>query len=199
MNQCLRDEKLLLLQDGGGTSEQRRHLTECESCTARYEDLRRDLMTISQVLREVPPLQAMTHRSRLRIVRGAPATLGLALALILTWQGVRMWISSARPPIETATEEVWSLPDGFPSNLFLLSEAMAVEVTAPVGASYDLAAAVLEADRPCEWYDLPLPGRVESRIEELEFAEGSRPASCIEVSQDNEKALQKRKLSKNIS
>ena len=199
MKRCLKDKTLLLLQNGDGTSDQRRHLTECDTCAARYEDLRRDLMAISQVLREVPPAQAMAHRFPPRIIRWAPATLGIALALMLSWQGVRMWFSSARPPIETVTEEVWSLPDGFPSSLFLLSEAMAVERTAAADASYDLAAAVLEADRPCEWYDLPLLGRVESRIEEAEFAEGSRPASCIEVSQDNEKVLQKRKISKNVS
>jgi hypothetical protein len=44
-----------------------------------------------------------------------------------------------------------------------------------------------------------LPGRMESGIEEREFAERSRPASCIEVSQDSEKVLQKQKIPKNVS
>jgi hypothetical protein len=123
----------------------------------------------------------------------------MALALMLSWQGMRMWISPAPRPTGTAVEEVWSLPNGFPSSLFLLSEAMAVERTVTTDVANDLAATVLEADRPCEWYDLPLLGRMESGIEEPEFAERSRPASCIEVSQDSEKVLQKRKISKNVS
>ena len=193
MNRCLKDKTLLLLQGKEGNSAQRAHLTQCEACAARYEDLRRDLMAISQVLREKPPARAMAHRFRPRIIRWAPATLGMALALMLSWQGMRMWISSAPRPTGTAVEEVWSLPNGFPSSLFLLSEAMAVERTVTTDVAYDLAAAVLEADRPCEWYDM------EFRIEEPEFAERSRPASCIEVSQDSEKVLQKRKIPKNVS
>ena len=199
MNRCLKDKTLLLLQGKEGNSAQRAHLTQCAACAARYEDLRRDLMAISSVLREKPPAQAMAHRFRPGIIRWAPATLGMALALMLSWQGMRMWISSAPQPTGTAVEEVWSLPNGFSSSLFLLSEAMAVERTVTTDVAYDLAAAVLEADRPCEWYDLPLLGRMESGIEEPELAEGNRPASCIEVRQDSEKVLQKRKIPKNVS
>ena len=98
MNRCLKDKTLLLLQGKEGNSAQRAHLTQCAACAARYEDLRRDLMAISQVLREKPPAQAMAHRFRPRIIRWAPATLGMALALMLSWQGMRMWISSAPRP-----------------------------------------------------------------------------------------------------
>ena len=73
---------------------------------------------------------------------------------------------------------------------------MAVERTVATDVSYDLAAAVLEADRPCEWYDLPLLGRTESGIEEPELAEANRPASCIEVSQDSEKFCRNEKYLK---
>ena len=52
MNRCLKDKTLLLLQGKEGNSAQRAHLTQCEACAARYEDLRRDLMAISQVLRK---------------------------------------------------------------------------------------------------------------------------------------------------
>ena len=55
MNRCLKDKALFLLHDGEGTSAQQTHLKECEACAARYQQLRRDLETISQVLREEPP------------------------------------------------------------------------------------------------------------------------------------------------
>jgi hypothetical protein len=61
MNRCLKDKTLLLLQGKEGNSAQRAHLTQCAACAARYEDLRRDLMAISQVLREKPPARAMAH------------------------------------------------------------------------------------------------------------------------------------------
>ena len=71
--------------------------------------------------------------------------------------------------------------DEFPSNLFLLNEAIAGELWTEGADSYNLAAAVLEAERPCEWYDLPAMGTAESSIEDLEIS-GTMPfATCVEV------------------
>jgi len=71
--------------------------------------------------------------------------------------------------------------DEFPSNLFLLNEAIIGDLGTGSARSYNLAAAVLEADRPCEWYDLPAMGVTESSIEDLGISETIPFATCMEV------------------
>jgi hypothetical protein len=182
MTGCLRDRTLFLLYYGGATSSQRTHLTECDACATRYRHLGRDLEAISHVLREKPPPKTVTHRFRPFTVRWLPIGAALALALLLMWVGVRIWNPSAPPPLKgTNNGETWSLMNEFPSNLFLLNEAIAGELWTEGGDSYNLAAAVLEAERPCEWYDLPAMGTAESSMEDLEIS-GTMPfATCVEV------------------
>ena len=172
MSGCLRDRALLLLFYGGGNSSQRTHLTECEACAARYRQVGRDLEAISQVLREKPLSKTASHRFRPVSVRWLPAGAALALALVLVWVGVRIWNPSAQPPLKATTNgETWTLVDEFPSNLLLLNEAVIGELGTGSVRSYNLAAAVLQADRPCEWYDLPAMGVTESSIEDLGISE----------------------------
>src|SRR5215475_9191076 len=181
MSRCLRDRTLLLLYYGGGTKAKRTHLTECETCATRYRHLGQDLESISQVLRE-KSAQTVSHRSRPAFARWLPATATLALALLLVWVGVRVWNPSTRPPLRgTNNGEAWSLMDEFPSNVFLLNEAIIGELGTGNPRSYNLAAAVLEADRPCEWYDLPAMGVTESSIEDLGISETIHFTSCMEV------------------
>ena len=182
MSGCLRDRALLLLYYGGGNSSQRTHLTECEACAARYRQVGRDLEAISQVLREKPLPKTVSHRFRPFSIRWLPAGAALALALVLVWVGVRMWNPTAQPPLKgTNNGEAWSLVDELPSNLFLLNEAIAGELGTGSARSYNLAAAVLEAERPCEWYDLPAMGMAESSMEDLEIWETMPFATCMEV------------------
>ena len=182
MSGCLRDRALLLLYYGRGNSSQRTHLTECEACAARYRQVGRDLETISQVLREKPLPKTASHRFRPVSVRWLPAGAALALALVLVWVGVWMWNPTAQPPLKgTNNGETWSLMDELPSNLFLLNEAMAGGLWTERASSYNLAAAVLEADRPCEWYDLPAMGVTESSIEDSGISETTPFATCMEV------------------
>lgn len=182
MSGCLRDRALLLLYYGGGNSSQRTHLTECEACGARYRQVGRDLEAISQVLREKPPPKTVTHRFRPFTVRWLPIGAALALALLLVWVSARIWNPSARSPVGgTDNGETWSFVEEFPSTLFLLNEAIAGDLRTGSAGSYDLAAAVLEADRPCEWYDLPAMGMAESSMEDLEIS-GTIPfAPCVEL------------------
>ena len=179
MKRCLKDKALLLLHAGGGTSVQRTHLTECESCAGRYRDLGSDLDVISQVLRREPPRQIIDRRLHLRVVRWAPVALAAVLVLIVAWQAARMLRSPAPPSAGTGSVEFGSLVDELPTNLFLLSEAMAVERGTASGDSNGLTTSVLEADRPCEWYDVPVRGEGEPSIEELEMLPLSR--SCVDV------------------
>ena len=182
MNGCLRDRTLLSLYYGRGTTTQKTHLTECDACAARYRQLERDLEAISQVLREKPLPKTVSHRFRPFSVRWLPTTAALALALVLVWVSVRIWNPSARPPLKgTNHEETWSFVDEFPTNLFLLNEAFAGELWAEGTDSYNLAAALLEAERPCEWYDLPTMGMAESAMEDLEISATMPFATCVEV------------------
>ena len=181
MSRCLRDRTLLLLYYGGGTKTKRIHLTECETCAARYRQLGHDLESISHVLREKSP-QAVSRRFRPAFARWLPASAALALALFFVWVSVRMWNPSTRPPVRgTNNGEAWSLMDEFPSSLFLLNEAIIGDLGTGSARSYNLAAAVLEADRPCEWYDLPAMGMTESSIEDSGISETTPFATCMEV------------------
>jgi hypothetical protein len=142
----------------------------------------------------------MSHRFHPIGVRWLRTAAALAMALLLVSITVRLWSPSARPALTgTGNGESWSVLDELPSNLFLLNEALAVELATEGAGPYELAAAVLEADRPCEWYDLPVPGSTESTIEELDLSGASRRSPCIEINQDNNKRPQKRNLSKKVS
>jgi len=189
MSRCLSDRTLLLIEDGERSSVQRTHLKECEACAARYRQLSRDLEAITQVLREQAPPLAATHPARPFALRWLPGAAVLALALLLVWAGVRQWKSPAVPSSAKGGEngETWSILDELPSNPFLLNEAWAVELATEGAGSYDLSTTILEAERPCEWYDLPPTGAAESSIETIEFP-GSIPfAACVEVSQSRAK------------
>jgi hypothetical protein len=199
MNQCLKDETLLLLYEGEETNAQRKHLKECAACAARYRRLENDIGTISRIFREQPPPKTIARSSRLFSIRWLPTTAALATGLLLMLVGVRLWRPSTQPPLPQASNsDSWSVLDDLPSNPLLLNEALAAELATEGGGSYDLAAAALEIERPCEWYDLPALGRIESATEELDFSEESRPPPCIETEQNNGKRLQKHKLSNHI-
>jgi len=150
--------------------------------------LEQDLEAITKVLREEPPPQTLIHRSRPFTAHWLPRAAALAMALLLTWAGVTLWSRSGRPPVEGRTEsESRSILDELPFNPLLLTEALAVELATEGAGSYDLASTVLEAGRPCEWYDLPPTSVAESSIETIEFS-GSMPfASCVEVSKTSKK------------
>jgi hypothetical protein len=191
MSRCLGDKALLLLYDGEGTSARRTHLAECEACVARYRELGRDLEAINQVLREEPPPKTVSQFSRSFTIRALPKAAALALALVLMWIGVRLWSPSGRAPLKaTDSSEVWSLLEELRSNPFLLTDALAVELATEGAASYELAAAVLEAERPCEWYDLSPTGEMESSVDNFEILAGPPFRSCVEV---EVKPLQKRR------
>src|SRR5262245_32002965 len=182
MSGCLRDRTLFLLYYGGGISSQRTHLTKSEACAARYRQLEHDLEAISQVLREKPHRATIAHRSHPFTIRWLPIGAALALALVLVWVSVRMWNPSTQPSLRgTNNGEAWNLMDEFPSNFFLLNEAIIGEPGAGSARSYNLAAAILEADRPCEWYDLPAMGVTESSIEDLGISETIPFVTCMEV------------------
>ena len=137
------------------------------------------------MLREEPPPQTASHRSRRFAVRWLPRAAALAMTLVLVWAGVRLWRSPAAPSAVTGTDngETWSILDELPSNPFLLNEALAVELATESAGSYDLATTILESERPCEWYDLPGTGRAEPLVGDAELPGGLPFASCVEIDQ----------------
>jgi len=184
MSRCLSDRALLSIDEGEGSSVQRSHLQECEACGARYRQLSRDLEAITKVLREEPPPQTVIHRTRPFALRWLSGAVALAMAILLTWVGVTMWNRSVRPSVEGKTNgESRSILDELPLNPLLLAEALAVELATGGAGLYDLAATVLEAGRPCEWYDLPPTGAAESSIETMEFSASVPFAACVEINQ----------------
>ena len=199
MNRCLKEKTLLLLHDGEGTTAQRTHLTECATCAARYQKLRRDLQTISEILRDKPLPKAVSRRLSSARVRWLPKVGALAMALLLAGVAVQLWSPSVRLSLTGASDgESSTLLDDLISNPLSLNEALAIELATEGAGSYDLAARVLDAERPCEWYDLPVLGNPESTIDEVDLSAASRRPACIEINQDNDKPRPKQKLPKNI-
>jgi len=183
MTRCLNEKTLLLLHDGEGTGAQRTHLTECETCAARYRQLGRDLEAICQVLREEPPPKTASPRLRPFTVRWVPAAAAVILALVLMWEGVRIWSPSAPAPLTgTTSEEIGSLAEEFSPELLLLNQALAGELWTVSADPYEAVAAALESDRPCEWYDM-LP-RSEGESFEGEFG---ADMPCVELNLGSKK------------
>ena len=179
---CLRDRTLLLLYYGGGTNARRNHLAKCKACAERYRQVERDLEAISHVLREKPLPKIAGYRFRRDLARCWPATAALALALVLVWVSVRMWSPSHGLLFKgTNNGEKWSLAEEFPSNLFLMNEALASGVWIHGSGSYNLAAAVLEAERPCEWYDLAALDTAGLSVEDSEISGVLPFATCAEM------------------
>jgi hypothetical protein len=159
MNRCLKDQALQsLLYEGEGTSAQRTHLKECASCAQRSRQLASDLERICQALREEPPPRAVRHRSRPFHVRWLPVAVAVGLAFVLVWERVRIQSPSVSAPVN---EEIWSVVDESSADLIMQSQGGAEDLWMALADTYDRAAA-LEADRPCEWYDISTSGEVES-------------------------------------
>jgi hypothetical protein len=172
-------------------------MAECEACAARYQELVQDLRAIGQVFRQEPPPRTVRDSRRRFTVRWLPRAVALAMALLLVWAGVRMWNQSAGLAVEgRANGESRSILDELPANPFLLTEALAVELAMEGAGSYDLAATVLEAERPCEWYDLPAPA--ERFMGDLEFSAGIPLASCVEIAPGQTERLENPQSSKKL-
>jgi hypothetical protein len=130
-----------------------------------------------------------------RRVRTAAA---LALALLVIAVGTRPWIPSAWLSFSrSGNSENSTMIDDLTPNFFWLNEALAVELATEGTGSYESAAAVLEAERFCEWYDLPLLGSRASAIEELESFDMRHPFTCIETNQDDNAMRSKDSRKKN--
>lgn len=156
MSRCLRDQMLLLLSEGEGTSVHRAHLETCAACTTRYQQLVRDLEMIGQVLREAPPLQraqdrpaqAIPHRPRSLPLRWLPVAAALAVALV--WGG--LWVRGPSMPVSQAparSEAVLLFLEEVSTTLFSTVDASAAVIPAPVSDLAYLQAA-LGGEWPCE-------------------------------------------------
>ena len=157
MSRCLRDQTLLLLYEGEGTSADRDHLEVCTDCTTRYQRLGQDLKLIGQVLREPPPLrqaqdrspQALPYRFHPLRIRWMPVAAALAVTLTSVWGG--MWERSPSPPVlpaEAGSEAVFLSLEEMAAALFSTAEVSAELVPAPVSNLAYLQAA-LEGEWPC--------------------------------------------------
>lgn len=123
MNHHLPDEQLWLLSEGGGTSEDRRHLEECNACTVRYQQLVRDLEVLAGVLQEPPPVQAAPQPQRALHIRWVPAVVVMTATLLLVWG--QDWLRELASPGSTTgvrREEIAFLTKEIPLALFATAE-----------------------------------------------------------------------------
>jgi hypothetical protein len=172
MNRCLKDQSLLWLHEGEGTDAERAHLTKCEACAKRYRQLGSDLQAITQTLREARPLKTVSATSSPMRVRWLTAAVMAVGALVVIWQGIRIWT-----PPAPVNEEIWTITEEFLPELF--TQTGAEELWTVIADSYELAAA-LEADRPCEWYDLP--AREAEGVDAGSGEAGAPLSACMELS-----------------
>jgi hypothetical protein len=176
MNVCLKEQTLLHLRDNEGNDVERAHLTECEVCARRYRQLGSDLEAITRTLRDTRLPETVRSAPLPWNVRWLSAAVMAAWAIVVIWQGVRIWSPPARPPVN---EEAWSIAEEFSPEFFTQNQPAAEELWLLVAEAYDRAAA-LEIDRPCEWYDMP--ARAEADAGDTGAGDFNPPVpTCVEV------------------
>jgi len=152
MNRCLKERDLFLLYEGEGTAAERAHLAECAACAERYRRLESDLGAITQALRQAPrPEPARSYSSFPWAARWATAAVIAAWALVVVWQGIRIW-QPAAPAV--ADGETWAVMEELSPEQLADNQAGGQDLWILLAESYERAAA-LELDRPCDRYDLP--------------------------------------------
>ena len=111
MSGCLSDEALERGQVELGTVAERAHLTGCAGCTGRYRRMGRQLMVVTDVLRDTtePVRRAVPLLRR----RWMPATVGLSAAAValLMWVEVAVWRAVTPPPTMQPLEVAAILAD----------------------------------------------------------------------------------------
>jgi len=161
MSRCLRDQTLLLLYEGEGTSAHRIHLETCAACAARHQRLVRDLEVIGQVLQQAPalrqaqdrPSQVIPYRPHFLRLRWMPMAAALAVALVLVWGG--LWVRGPSPPVSLApahNEAALFFLGEVSTILFSTVDARAAMIPAPV-SDFAYWQAALEGEWPCEGQD----------------------------------------------
>jgi hypothetical protein len=106
MSRCLEEKTLLLLSEGDGRAEERSHLQNCRLCMARYDDLTRDLRSITHTLQEKPPpLRAGNPRAAI-LYRSVAIAAGLLLAIALVWGERGAWRASRSVSEQVLNSEI---------------------------------------------------------------------------------------------
>jgi hypothetical protein len=82
MNRCLSDRALLMLHEGEGSEQERRHLKDCAECDRRYRRMIEDVEEIVAILSEPAPLQSLTLGGALAHLKWAVAAAALLTAFI---------------------------------------------------------------------------------------------------------------------
>lgn len=85
MSRCLEEKTLVLLREGDGRAEERSHLQNCPPCMTRYDELTRDLRSITHTLQEEPPPLRVGNPRGAILYRSVVIAAGLLLAIALVW------------------------------------------------------------------------------------------------------------------
>lgn len=85
MSRCLEEKTLVLLREDDGRAEEWSHLQNCASCMRRYDELTRDLRSITRALQEEPPPLRVGNPRGAILYRSVAMAAGLLLAIALVW------------------------------------------------------------------------------------------------------------------
>ena len=128
-SRCLKERELLLLLDREASPRLQNHFDGCENCRANLAQVQRRLKAIGQVLRSEPPPEFARRDFQPFGIRWSRLAAGLAVVLVVVSGGLSLWNSSLPfRPKENISPETQSILKQFPSNPFLLSEAIAKEL-----------------------------------------------------------------------
>ena len=152
MSHCLNEYELVMLYTGEGTGQEIGHLSICQECSRRYQDLIRDWQRIEQIFHHVPPPPSTMVRLGFVTSRNwLPRVAALATALVVVLAGTFWWRPVSSVPIDSpAREEVIEF---FESTVVpTLSADPLFSIAAPPTPVSDVTyvQAALDSEWPCE-------------------------------------------------
>ncbi len=144
MSRCLSDEALERVQVELGTVAELAHLAGCAACTGRYRRMGRQLMLVTDVLRDTtePERRSVPMLRR----RWMPATIGLSAAAIalLIWVEVAVW-RAVTPPPTMQPQEVAAILADVSASLFSVNGDPSQAATEELVPSLDVMAGELDS------------------------------------------------------
>lgn len=153
MTRCLREYTLVMLHIGEGTQEEQTHLADCDHCSQRYQDLRRDWQRIGTAFHGAPPPRKERQPSFSLVQRWGPIAAAMATVVFFFAASTRWWQPTA-PVVVTTTpqEEVASLVEDEDTVVpALFADESLTDVVLPTPVSDETyVQAALDGEWPCE-------------------------------------------------
>lgn len=152
MSRCLSEYTLVMVHTGEGTEREVDHLSICQECARRYQDLVRDWQRIEQIFHQVSPPQPTMSRLGFVTARNwLPRVAALATALVFVFTGTFWWRPVSSVPRDSPSRE--EVIEFFERTVVpTLSADMLFSISVPPTPVSDVTyiQAALDGEWPCE-------------------------------------------------